>query len=77
MSQTPTDRIVAIFTDIVGTPPINGVDTLPSDVPAWDSLTHIKFVHAVENEFDCELPEEFLLVGKPLRDFAIRADEQG
>jgi acyl carrier protein len=73
MSQASMDRIAAIFTAVVGAPPVRGAETLPHDVPEWDSLAHIKFVHAVESEFGCELPEEFLLVGKPLGEFAAAA----
>lgn len=74
MSQTPIDRIAAIFTSVMGVPPIHGAETLPRDIPEWDSLAHIKFVHAVEREFDCELPEDFLLVGRPLGEFAAAAN---
>lgn len=70
MSQAPIDRITEIFTRVVGASPVQGAETLPRDVPEWDSLAHIKFVHAVETEFGCELPEDFLLLGKPLGAFA-------
>ena len=26
-----------------------------SSIPAWDSITHLSFISAVENEFDIEL----------------------
>ena len=73
MSDVAFARVVAIFTDIVGCAPTRGPDTLPRDMPLWDSLSHIKFVHALEREFRCELPEEYLLPGKRLGDFTTAA----
>lgn len=69
MSEAAFTRVVAIFTEVVGCAPSRGPDTLPKDVPLWDSLSHIKFVHALEREFKCELPEEFLMPGRRLGDF--------
>jgi len=63
-------RISALFASVVGMTPTRGEATLPQDVSGWDSLAHIRFVYAIEREFGCELPEEFLVAGKPLGEFA-------
>ena len=70
MRENAMRRISALFVSIVGMAPTRGEDTLPDDVRGWDSLAHIRLVHAIECEFDCELPDDLLLVGKPLGDLA-------
>lgn len=68
MSQDAKSRINALFVSVIGMEPTRGEATLPEDVRGWNSLAHIRLVHAMEREFDCELPEEVLLVGRPLGD---------
>ncbi|MGA2887011.1 MAG: acyl carrier protein [Terracidiphilus sp.] len=68
MKENAMNRISELFASVVGMEPPRGEDTLPDDVRGWDSLAHIRLVHAIEREFGCELPEGLLLVGKPLGD---------
>jgi len=70
LKENAMSRISVLFASVVGMAPTRGEDTLPDDVRGWDSLAHIRLVYAIEREFGCELPEDLLLVGKPLGDLA-------
>lgn len=59
---SPTlDRIAEIVSDLLD---LDGfpltAQTMPRDVPGWDSLANVNIVFAVEEEFDVEFDEEQL-----------------
>lgn len=60
------DRIATVFGEVLGEAPVRGPATLPQDVEGWDSLGHIRLVHALEMEFNCLLDEESLMIGPSL-----------
>jgi acyl carrier protein len=66
VSDQLLDRVSAVFLDVLGTAPARGAQTVPDDVEGWDSLGHIRLVHALEQEFACLFDDEALLVGVPL-----------
>lgn len=53
-------RLVEVFADILGIDPATVTPDLnPDDCEQWDSLSHLKLVAAIEQEFEVELsPEE-------------------
>ena len=70
MTDPLSDRVVAVFTEVIGSCPSRGMATVPADVDAWDSLGHIRLVHALELEFGCRLDDDALTPGASLGDLA-------
>ncbi|MCU1646747.1 MAG: hypothetical protein JWN03_7022 [Nocardia sp.] len=66
MNDLVYDRVSAVFAGIIGSPPARGMATVPADVESWDSLGHIRLVHALEREFDCRLDDDALMPGLSL-----------
>jgi acyl carrier protein len=53
---TVIERLTAIFRDVFDDPSLGLRDDLTAaDVPAWDSLTHINLIVAVEKQFRIRL----------------------
>lgn len=60
MSTDPrTRKVLDILADILGLDPSDlGPDASMESVPQWDSLQHLGFVVALEEEFGCTIPPE-------------------
>ncbi len=51
-----TDRLTAIFSDILNlSPDMLSDDTSPANAPAWDSLANMLLIAAIEETFEIEL----------------------
>jgi acyl carrier protein len=51
-----TDRLTAIFSDILNLPPDRlSDDTAPANAPSWDSLANMLLIAAIEETFQIEL----------------------
>lgn len=51
-----TDRLTAIFSDILNLPPDRlSDDTSPANAPSWDSLANMLLIAAIEETFEIEL----------------------
>lgn len=66
MTDPLPQRVCSVFTDVIGSPPARGMSTVPADVEGWDSLGHIRLVHALERKFDCRLDDDALTPGQSL-----------
>lgn len=60
--------VLELFADVTGVPAVAGLETTPDDAAAWDSLTHVRFVHAIERRLEITLPESALVDPRSLRD---------
>jgi len=60
--------VLELFAEVVGAPPVEGLETTPEDVPDWDSLNHVRLVHAIERRLSVALPENALVERGSLRD---------
>lgn len=50
------DRITALLREVFANHRLQVTPaTTPADIPGWDSLTHVKLITAVEEEFDIKL----------------------
>ncbi|ONF75002.1 acyl carrier protein [Amycolatopsis keratiniphila] len=68
------ERLRAVFTDVMGTPPVNGLKTMPEDTENWDSLAQVRLFTAVERDFGLVLPKQLMLIGPDLGAFATAMD---
>lgn len=66
--STVEERCVACFEQVVGVPPVRGLDTAPADVPEWSSLAQVYLLVALEREFGAELDAGAFTYGGTLRD---------
>ena len=62
MSDEAFDTAFAeVFEDIFGWDVELTEDDSPATIETWDSLVHIRLVHALETRFDVRLPDSALL----------------
>ena len=45
------ERMQQVFQEVLGVPRELADPITPEDIPSWDSLTHIKLITALEQEF--------------------------
>jgi acyl carrier protein len=50
-----------VLEDVLGWDLQIGDDDGPGTVEGWDSLSHVRLIHALETRFDIRLPDEALL----------------
>lgn len=56
------ERIYRIFGDVMDVPVTTlNDDTSPETVEAWDSLSHMNLVLALEEEFEVQFPDETIV----------------
>jgi acyl carrier protein len=46
------DRLTAIFREVLDVPDLEIDGLSRTNIPAWDSLAHVKLIIAIEEEFD-------------------------
>ncbi len=69
MTETKLDRITAIFRDFFNLPNIViSTETTADDIDAWDSLTHVELMMALEEEFNVRLPTKVIMNAKNVGD---------
>ena len=56
--RPPFDEVLE---DVLGWDIEIGDDDGPGTVDGWDSLSHIRLIHALETRFDVRLPDDALL----------------
>lgn len=63
MKDITTAKVIEIFNACIDNAPIN-MDVMDNDLSAIgvDSLVFIKIIVALEEEFECEIPDEKLLI---------------
>lgn len=65
MKEITTAEVIEIFNSSIDNAPIN-MDVLDKDLSELgvDSLLFIKIIVAIEEEFECEIPDEKLLISE-------------
>ncbi|WP_327092311.1 hypothetical protein OIE66_17190 [Nonomuraea sp. NBC_01738] len=63
------ERVMSVYTRVMGAAPVNGLDTLPEDAQGWDSLAQVRLFTAIERDFARELPKHLMLIGPSLSAF--------
>lgn len=65
MKDITTAKVIEIFNACIDNAPIN-MDVMDNDLSAIgvDSLVFIKIIVALEEEFECEIPDEKLLISE-------------
>ncbi|MFI6536449.1 acyl carrier protein [Nonomuraea sp. NPDC050547] len=67
--QDLAERVVSVYTQVMGGASVNGLDTLPEDAQGWDSLAQVRLFTAIERDFARELPRHLMLIGPSLAAF--------
>lgn len=60
-TQDFDSRFRDVLDDVLGWDVEVGDDDGPGMVDGWDSLAHVRLVHALETSFDVRLPDDALL----------------
>ncbi len=64
------EKLLEVFSSVVGEDAVHGAATARGDMEVWDSLAQVRLVYAVERAFDVELPERLLTSEVSLSDIA-------
>lgn len=59
---------IATFEEVIGLPPVRGIETAPADMPEWGSLGQVYLLVRLEGELGIDVDPTTFVFGASLRE---------